>query len=235
MTTHSYGLSTWDETVSNTGNTNRSSSNDQERIPFVRLQEGNNILRIITAPYKYNMVRFKASEDERGFGKRVNCSWPVEECPTAKAGFKPKSRWLVGVIDRSDNAVKVFDMSVLVYQQLQGIKEDIEYGNPDQFDINIRMNSKAGPTGYYTVLPRGKSALSEADVALKEASAESLESTLVRLSTPPKAETVLKRMEELGYTGGVVAGSGGNGSTAEDLPAADDESYSFDQRPAAQA
>lgn len=231
MTTHSYGLSSWDEEV-NVGNNKSQSVDESERLPFLRLKEGNNTLRIITKPYRYNMVRFKASADEKGFGRRINCSWPIEDCPSVKADFKPKTRWLVGVIDRSDNQVKIFDMSVLVYQQLKNIKEDIEYGEPDKFDINVRMNSKAGPTGYYTVLPRGKAPLSEADLQLKESVESTLQAQLERLSTPPKSETVLRRMEELGYKGGVVD----QGSSEEsNLPSNNDDDYDFGGQQPAQA
>lgn len=228
MSTQNYGLSDWDQKQGRAA----SQISDEERVPFLRLKDGNNILRIITLPYRYNMVRFKASPDEKGYGHRINCSWPLEDCPAVKAvGGKAKERYFVGVIDRSDNQVKIFDMSVLVYQQLQGIKDDIEYGSPDKFDINVRMNSKSPPAGFYTVLPRGKAPLSEADVALRNEKIESLEAQLTRLSTPPKAETVKKRLEEFGYTGGVVDAS----NESEALPAADDEDYSFGGQVPAQA
>jgi hypothetical protein len=232
MSKTQYGLTSFSEGVTRFNNQN--SEQNGPRVPFLKLKEGNNVLRIITNPYKYCMVRFKASADEKGFGKRINCSLPLAECPTKKAGFKPKDRWLVGVIDRSDSQVKIYDFSVLVYEPLNSLSEDIEWGDPIGYDITVRKNSKAGPAQFYSVMPRGKAALSPADLKLKEEFGDNLEKALARLTTPPSAETVLKRMQEAGYTGGVVAQPQTNGSGKPELSDMDDDDYSFN-RPAAQA
>ncbi len=117
-----FGLTTWDnkKPVFN--------KQDEPRIPFVRLTEGNNILRIITAPAAYWHVRYLDGKSK--FGTRVLVSQKAlddatkPECPAIQAGGKPKKRYYAGVIDRTDNRVKLFDMSVLVYESLQGLSED---------------------------------------------------------------------------------------------------------------
>lgn len=217
----SYGLSSWDEATVTAGNF----KTDLPKFEYMRLKDGNNSVRIVTAPYRYFMVRYKAAND-KGFGKRVNTAWPLhEDCPAKAAGLKPKERYLVGVIDREDQKLKVLDMSILVYEQVQGLKNDIEWGSPAGYDINIRKNSKAkAPAGFYNVLPRSKAALSPADEALLEAK-EGLEKYLVSRTTPPKPEFVRKRMEELGWDGSQVTVQ----AEAEDaeLSTADDTAYEF--------
>lgn len=39
-------------------------------IPFIRLKDGNNILRIVTDAKLYNFVRYKGKND-KGYGHRV--------------------------------------------------------------------------------------------------------------------------------------------------------------------
>lgn len=223
-----YGLSSWDEST-NTPVVARTS--DLPRFEYMRLKDGNNSLRIVTAPYRYFMVRFKAPGD-KGFGKRVNTAWPLhEDCPTKTAGLKPKERFLVGVIDREDQKLKVLDMSILVYEQVQGLKNDIEWGSPSGYDINIRKNSKAkAPAGFYNVLPRSKAALSQADEALLAESKEGLEKYLVNRTTPPKPEFVRKRMEELGWDGKSVV-TVESEDEVELTTESDDTAYEF-KRPA---
>src|SRR5690606_29932527 len=122
-----FGFTTWDE---NNVTRPQSQLDNVERIPFLRLAKGNNIVRIITAPAVYWQVRF--DDGKTPYGVRVNCSEKAldnatkDECPTVRAGYKPKKRYIVGVIDRDDNQVKLFDMSVLVYEQLQKLKNDAE-------------------------------------------------------------------------------------------------------------
>lgn len=232
-----FGITTWDEP----SQVARQNSGDLKRFDFMRLKDGNNIVRIITHPYKYNMVRVKNPED-KGFGKRVNCSWPLFEegldgkpdrskpvDPAVKAGFAPKKRYLVGVIDRNDNEVKVLDMSVIVYDQLHAIKDDVEYGDPQGFDINIRMNSKASPLQYYTVLPRQITPLSTADVELKESTEEELNTYLRVRTMPLKPETVLQRMEEAGFRSNSNPEVNTSEQPSNGLADTKDEDYDFEK------
>lgn len=236
-----FGLSTWDEK----NNVGRRETNREElpRIEYLRLKEGNNVLRIVSQPYKYYMIRYKAPGDTAGYGKRVNCSYPkYEDCPCVEAGYKPKSRYLVGVIERGAKdkdgnpapAIRLFDMSVLVYEQLQSFKDDPEVGVPDSYDINVRFNPKASsPQGFYSVIPRPKAALSEADVNLIEAvGADNIHKTLLRQSTPLPPEFVRKRLESLGWTGKREIEPKGAAAAVAELETATDEDTDF---PAAQA
>lgn len=236
MATKTFGLTNWDKKH---GKPQQQKADDSIKLPFLRLSEGNNILRIVTAPASYWHIRFKDTKSQ--FGTRVNCSEKVlddatrNECPTVQAGYKPKERYLVGVIDRSEEggAIKIFDMSILVYESLQGFKEDPEFGSPDSFDINVRFDPKASsPQGFYNVIARPPKPLSEEDQALIDSvSMDVIEENLIRLCTPPSVERVKGFLEKLGWDG---SSSVETAQPKADLAETSEKDYSFD-KPAATA
>ena len=106
-TTNGFGLTNWDE---QNQTSKPQAQDDSTKIDFVRLKEGNNSIRIITAPAKYWFVKFDDGKSQ--YGRRVNCAYPAvdkNECPTVKAGYKPKKRYLTGVILR-DISERPFDL-----------------------------------------------------------------------------------------------------------------------------
>jgi hypothetical protein len=231
MTTKKFGLTTYDEPAQTGGGRRQENSND-EKFEFLRLKDGENRVRCITNPYKYYQVRFKATEDEKGWGKKIRCSSPVENDPAVKSGAKAKERWLVGVIDRADGKVKIWDYHVLVYKQVKGYNDDIDYGDPQNYDLKVDFDKDA-PALQQVSIRAGKVApLSEADVSLRDGVLSALENALARHSAPLKPETVIERMKECGWDGESPAANGA--SNSKSLPDTGDDDYSFDQ-PAAQA
>jgi hypothetical protein len=241
------GLTSWNE-KNQTGP--REPREELPRIPFLRLSDGNNVVRCITDPYAYFHIKYKGPNSRGKFGDRVNTAWPTfEDCPAylnreALTGSKgnPKKRYFVPVIDRSDQSVKIFDMSLLVYEQLEGIVEDIkdatkEEHNPTQFDVNVRYNSNSPtPSGYYNVMARPVTSLSEADVELInkiDGGMETIEKVLDRQSASPTPERVQRRLEKLGWDPNTVAESESKDKDEEtksgDLNEPEEEDYSFDE------
>lgn len=199
-----FGFTNWEE--NNSFVKNDFSGN---RLPFLKLNKGNNNVRIITMPAKYWQIRFEDGKSR--FGSRVLCSNLIADpvtkgqCPTALAGYSPKNRYMIGVINRSveGGEICIFDMSVLVYDSLRGLSMDPDWGAPDSFEINIRYNPEAGsPTGIYTVIPRKKVPLSEEDLELIEkVGRKNIEETLARLTSPPEPEKVRDKLISLGWDG----------------------------------
>ncbi len=233
MTNTSFGLTSWDEQVQTSKP--QAKQDNGVKLDFLRLSEGNNVVRIITAPAKYWQIKFLDGKSQ--YGKRVNCSFPAvdrNECPTVQAGYKPKKRYLAGVIDRSEEggAIKLYDMSVLVYEQLQAFKEDSEYGMPNLYDINIKYNPKASsPGSFYNVVPRPPKPLSAADQELiKSVGLDVVEENLTRLCTPPSVERCRSFLEKLGWDG--VSKVQVAAAPDSQLEEASDDDYSFD-KPAA--
>lgn len=191
----SFGEINWDTNIDSEID-NKKSVNTKDL--YMKLKNGDNEVRIVTPAYKYSIHQYKPNEDDKGFGQKINCSATKEnggDCPLCKIGEKPSQKYYVGVIDRSTNTYKILNMSKMAMQQLSNYVKDQKYwGDPTKYDINIKQNPNGGPTGYYAVMPLGKSPLSPEDQVLKDkADLEYLKSRIV----PPSPELVKEQMEKV--------------------------------------
>lgn len=230
-----FGFTNWEQKFSAP---KKEVKEDVVKIPFLRLKEGNNILRIITMPATYWQIKFLDGKSK--FGTRVNCSDKVlnketaHECPTVQAGYKPKPRYIVGVLDRSDkeNPVKLYDMSVAVYNELHIFNEDSAYGDPQGYDINVKFDPDSGsPQTFYKVLPRPASPLSEADVeAISAIGVDIINENISRLTAPYNVERVAGLLKKLGWDGTVKEPVKAPGAKSKpELAETAEEDYSFDK------
>jgi hypothetical protein len=183
-----YGLTDWSQ-VELKGNNNGGQNNKDL---YLRLQNGNNVVRVVTKPHEYLVHRYKAHEDDPGYGDRIMSSIHHGSDPLIEMGQKPKRRWLVGVIDRVSQSYKILDMSVSVFKGLQELVRDEDWGDPTQFDVDIKVDKQGGPTGYYTIIPKSKKPLSAADLDIK--SQIDLED-LKRRCTPPTPDQVAAKVK----------------------------------------
>lgn len=191
-TTAVYGEISWNDDIYN-GGERKSSKED-----WLRLKDGSNEVRLVTNPFQYLYHRYK-KEGDPGFGQKVNCAASNGGCPLCATGDKPKTRWLFGVIDRESKAYKILDVSYAVFAAVRKLARNTKsWGDPTKYDIDIIVDKKAPPNGYYTVQPIGKEPLSAADQALKDN--VDLEDLKRRVS-PPTAEQVQKRLDRLNGEG----------------------------------
>ena len=180
-----FGKSNWEEEIK------QGRPGGQKKDVYTRLEPGNNILRLVTIPYQYYAHKYK-EEGDAGFGDKVACSMPLHKsCPLCALKDKPKRRWYVGVINRTQKRFEILDISVSVYKHLQELSRDESWGDPTTYDINIKVDKDGGATGYYTVIARPKTPLSEEDLAIKKSV---VEEDLVRKCTPPEPKWVLDRI-----------------------------------------
>lgn len=171
---------------------------------WLRLSDGTNELRLVTRPHQYLVHKVKKDpNDKKDFGQKVHCSAVNGSCPLCEEGDKAKRRWLLGVISRKDGTYKILDISWAVFSQIQKLaKNTTRFGDPTKYDINIEVCRDGGATGYYTVQPLPKEALSAADQALRD-NADLTD--LQRRVTPPTAEAVQARADKIrGGTEGTV-------------------------------
>src|SRR5690606_4883983 len=89
---------------------------------------------------------------------------------------------------------KILDMSTQVFKGIQELVRDEEWGDPSQYDVNIKVDKEGGPSSYYNVIPKNKKPLSSADLEIRQN--VDLEE-LKRKCTPPTPEEVLKKIEFL--------------------------------------
>ena len=162
---------------------------------FLRLDKGQNEIRLVTAPYQYLVHKYKKNpEDPKDFGRKVNCSAVHGSCPLCDAGDKAKRRWLLGVISRKTNTYKILDISWTVFSQIQKYARNPKKGNPMLYDINIEVDPNGGAAAYYSVQTYDKEPLSAADQVIRD----NVDLTdLQRRVTPPTAEFVQKLINKI--------------------------------------
>lgn len=205
-----YGAVSWEQEKKSDTTSN---GKDFKNFPFVRLTNGDNDLRLITNPYLYRTINYRNRGVPENKGKKLKIAYPgkdgkevsMADDPALKAGFSFKSRYYAGVIDRKDNQVKIIDISSSVSTKLKACASNPKIGDPRGYDVSIVKNDKGSPTEYYNVVNYSKEPLSDEDQAMVDAAMPDLIAALERLSAPLDPETLLKKMEDLGYTGGVVS------------------------------
>ena len=114
--------------------------------------------------------------------------------PLGDMGFKPKRRWLAGVIDRKTQSYKVLDMSTAVFKSVQKYVRDEDWGDPSQYDVDIVVDKQGGATGYYSVVAKPMKPLSPEDLEIK---ADVDLEDLKRRCTPPTPEQVQTRIDAI--------------------------------------
>ena len=214
MTT-TFGEVNWSDDVY-TGGSKKESNKDI----WLKLDEGENELRLITQPFQFLVHKYKKDETDK-YGQKVYCSAVHGSCPLCDIGDKAKPRWLLGVISRKTNTYKILDISYAVFSQIRKLAKNQRWGDPTKYDISIVVDKQGGPTGYYSVQPVAKEPLSAADQVIKD-SADLDE--LKRKVTPPTPDAVQKRIDKInGGTTGVTTAAAKPAVKAPAVSMTDDE------------
>lgn len=202
-----YGKSSWGDKP---GQGAKSKYNNDR---MMKLQDGQNKVRIITDPYRFLYHKEEFANDPSKFGRKIRCA--TDGCPLCASGSKVKEGWVVGVIDRATNTYKLLEIGSKIYTDIQGIMETEGYENLQEYDLIIKKNPKGGASNFYQVLPGKKAPLSADDVEkvdqINEAeldefinpiSAEDVTNSIIRIKN-----WIAKQLEKDG---------GGNGGSGED-------------------
>lgn len=89
-----------------------------------------------------------------GFGKeRLTCAG--KECRMCAEGETPKTRWIINVFDRKDNAVKIYEFGPSIARQVKAIAEMLAEQQQTVHDVDLRIKAEgSGMDTEYTVLHR---------------------------------------------------------------------------------
>lgn len=220
MSTNNYGQVSWDQELSSS-NQERQKFTDE----FLQLQQGSNLVRVITQPYEYWSHRFKPANSTASFGDKVSCSSFHGSCVLCDQGNKASKRFIAGVIDRKTGTYKVLDISPTLFRLIQGFNRDEDYGNPERYDMDIKVNKKAIPSAYYSLIPKPPKPLSENDLEIKStADVDSLKARCAP-ATPEQVKGKVKWLTD-------KANKNGGGSTesakAPVTGSTDDEEFNFE-------
>lgn len=83
-------------------------------------------------------------------------------------GNKPRARWLLGVLDRCSNQVRLLDIGSRILKQIQVFVMHPQWGDPDTYDIEIHISDDDWRNRPYAIaMP--KIPLSKDEIDLKEA------------------------------------------------------------------
>ncbi len=151
-----YGETSWDEPV-RTGSKG-SKSYDKEK--FITLEEGINVIRIVTNPFKYYVHKVTFEGDDNAYGRNIRCA--VDNCPLCAQGLATKEKWVVGAINRKNGEAKFLEIGPQIYQSINTIRQLPDLNNVKDYDLSIIKNKKSTPV--YTVIPAAKTPLSVNDI-----------------------------------------------------------------------
>lgn len=163
--------------------------------PWLKIEQGDNRLRIITSPYQF-WVHW--SKDVAGQTARLNCC--LTNCPECDRGkFKAEKRWVMAVLDKKTNKPHIMEVGKTIFRKIKMLVEDEEWGKPTQYDVNIKRGPK-GQNPLYDVVAYSKKGLTDDEKAVAREFIKNLR--LEDVTSPMTPEAML---EKLGMGGAAKA------------------------------
>ena len=124
---------------------------------FMRLTEGENVVRVMGNPVQYYVHWVTTAE---GATRKINS--PIDDSDLVRrledAGFKRKPCWLVKVLDRTDDTFKLLEIGPQIYNGIRGLFNHPKWGKVTDYDISV-MRGPRGSQPLYNVNPNPKEAI----------------------------------------------------------------------------
>ena len=186
--------------------TDYGNNNTSTKLEYIKLTNGKNLVRILSKPFTYYMHSIVMPGDT-GWGKFFRCANPTGKagvvCPACSSGNEEWARltqhWLFWALERRTGEVKALDVKYGIFASIKSLALDEDWGDPTKYDVNIKVDKNAPPTGYYTVIPQTKKPLTAVEQKMQD---EIDLDALLKRCQPPAQEGALKYFQKL--TGGVV-------------------------------
>lgn len=125
---------------------------------FMRLEEGENLVRVMGNPVQF-YIHWVVTPD----GSRRKLNSPVDNPDLVRrledSGFKRQARWLVKVLDRTDDEFRVLEVGPQIYNGIKSLYNNSRWGKVTQYDLSINKGPK-GTQPLYGVTPNPKEPLS---------------------------------------------------------------------------
>lgn len=184
-----------------------------EGTPYVKLQPGVNIMRIVGLPYEVE-VHWEDGMD--GSKKRIVCLGAG--CPICKAGHVPQKKFQVLVIDRADGKLKILEGGNSIFRQIKDYAMDADYGDPSKYDIKIKKEGSGRETKYTIVASPKKSELTQEEQGLLDGAR-----TLSEINKPKTIEELMQmNLEVLAGDSTGFEDDWGNGENTSTISSGDD-------------
>lgn len=169
---------------------NSADSGSGGKSDYMRLEEGENTVRIMGNPVQFYIHWVVGSDGQKGkINSPVNNPELVSRLEDS--GFKRQARWLIKVLDRSDDTFRLLEVGPQIYNGIKALYNNKRWGKVTQYDITILRGPK-GQQPLYSVQPNPKESLSS---EFKSKFMEFNDRINVERSiTPSTAEAVCERM-----------------------------------------
>lgn len=184
---------------------NSADSGSGGKSDFMRLEEGENTVRVMGNPVQF-YIHWITTPD--GAKTKINSPAGSPELVSRleDGGFKRQARWLIKVLDRSDDCFRLLEVGPQIYNGIKSLYNNSRWGKVTAYDITINRAPK-GTQPLYSVTPNPKEALSS-DFKSKFMDFND-RVNVEKLISPSTSEEVCSKM-------GWSAGSTDAGTTADD-------------------
>lgn len=163
---------------------------------FMRLEQGTSTVRVMGNPHQF-YIHWVEKQD--GSKRKINS--PVADPALLReldeADFRRKPRWLVKVLDRSDNEFKLLEIGSQIYNGIRALYNNPKWGKVTDYDIDI-IRGKPGTNPLYSVQPNPKEPLGR---EFRDAFMEFNDTVNIDALTKPADPVEVRKM--LGWEGGV--------------------------------
>lgn len=140
-----------------------SRTDNESLIDFIKLQPGENRMRIVSQPSKLE-IHWEDTID--GSRRKVICLGA--KCPVCKHSNPPQVRYQFKVIDREDNKVKILECGKQIISAIRNYAVDSDYGDPTSYDIKIKKDGRGRDTKYTVKAVPNKVPLTEEEKEMVE-------------------------------------------------------------------
>jgi hypothetical protein len=189
------------------------------KINFLKLEQGTTTVRILGNPHQY-YIHWLVMPD--GSKKKINS--PISDPALLKQleemDFGRKPRWLLKVLDRSDNTFKLLEIGNQIYNGIRALYNNPKWGKVTSYDVDI-LRAKPGTNPLYAVQPNPKE---ELPASLKKDFVEFNESINLEALTKPADPAEVRAM--LGLSSG--SKSSAAASSQSKAPVEDDSDFNFE-------
>jgi len=137
---------------------NSADSGSGGKSDFMRLEEGENTVRVMGNPVQFYIHWIVGSDGQKG---KINSPINNPELVSRleDSGFKRQARWLIKVLDRSDDTFRLLEVGPQIYNGIRALYNNSRWGKVTQYDITILKGPK-GQQPLYSVQPNPKESLS---------------------------------------------------------------------------
>lgn len=146
---------------------------------FLKTVQGDNKMRLCSMPIEI------IQHIERVGGKSIFNDCTGEGCALCKKNVKRNYRYAYKILSRKDGKPYVFEAPLTVFRQILQYVGDKEYGDPRDYDLNIKKEGEALETKY-TVIGYPKKPLTKEELEVIEASEIDIKKSYLELRNKTK-------------------------------------------------